>query len=445
MKKFLFLLLGIVSFFSINTVKANTLLVDYENYDFDTKITLYNQHKDLFDTLQKKWQTDYSSTYPYYFIDFRKYSYISNGSTIEKNILLLAAFKTNNTKWSTDYLISSSSDNIYVEMDLDTQEINTNSSLIPIIFDYNNKINVLYHNGLIYNNIPSSWHQSGIGDMESNFEFIEFSSFSSNLHDFSFNEFEIKDGDIFPSHLTLYNKTYKPNGTDYIEINLNNYAYVALSLKDYTKEIKNSYSEYTNLYVKGQLCATPVYNYGQTERKDIINGSKNQACSQYYDNFTLSRFYILPNDIKYHAIYYLKAYDTSKENIVKVDPNYFHISYITEEDKDNPKVTIDGKEYPTLAYDSLTDTATKSEDEGYVSGVSCAVGDMNCYIENNPSNLFDNLFDKPLEKLKQIWSAITQIFTLIGSFIMLLPAEMQAFLYISLGIALVLGIIKIIL
>lgn len=445
MKKCLSLLIGIVSFFGINTVKADTLVVNYENYDFDKKITFYNQYKDLFDTLQKKWQTDYSSTYPYYFIDFRTHGIMPNDPRSGKDFLLLGAFKTNNTMWQTDYLMSSSSEYIYIEMELDTRDINTGEGYVPLIFDYNNKFNVLYHNGLIYNNIPSSWTHVGYGNMKSDFEKIKFSSFSSSVHNFSFNEFEIKDGDIFPSHLTLYNKTYKPNGTDYIEINLNNYAYVALSLKDYTKEIKNSYSEYSNLYVKGKLCATPVYNYGQTEKKDIVSGSKNQACSQYYDNFTISRFYILPNDIKNHAIYYLKAYDTTKDNIVKVDPNYFNISYITEEDKDNPKVTINGKEYPTLAYDSLSDTATKSEDEGYVSGLSCAVGDMNCYIENNPSNLFDNLFDKPLEKLKQIWSAITQIFTLIGSFIMLLPAELQAFLYISLGIALVLGIIKIIL
>lgn len=445
MKKCLSLLIGIVSFFGISTVKADTLIVNYENYDFDEKITFYNQYKDLFDILQKKWQTDYSATYPYYFIDFRKHGVMVNDSRSEKDFLLLAAFKTNNTKWSTDSLMSSSSDYIFIAMELDTREMNTGEDYVPLFFDYNNKFNVLYNNGLVYNNIPSSWHHNGYGDMKSDFEKIKFSSFSSTVHNFSFDEFEIKEGDIFPSHLTLYNKTYKPNGTDYIQINLNNYAYVALSLKDYTKEIKNSYSEYSNLYVKGQLCATPVYNYGQTEKKDIVSGSKNQACSQLYDDFTLSRFYILPNDIKNHAIYYLKAYDTTKENIVKVDPNYFNISYITEDDKDNPKVMIDGKDYPTLSYDSLTDTATKSEDEGYVSGVSCAVGDMNCYIENNPSNIFDELFDDPLKALKSVWSAIINVFSIIQMFILLLPPTLQSFLFLSFMIAIILGIIKIIL
>lgn len=443
MKKCLSLLIGIVSFFGISTVKADTFQSNSFYNEFEDNISAYNTYKENIDILIDYYNNHWKDKYPYYFINFNPNCAIDAQTSKHVSCLGLYPLIDNSIKienFAGDYLFST---NIPINTNIG-DNIKYRALYVPELnlYNYDNTyINLAYpaaHNILLSNT-------KLIFRSTEKFDNVLIPSFSSDTLNVSYDELEIKDGNVFPTFLDLYNNTYNPISNDYIEINLNNYAYVALSLKDYSKEIKNSYSEYSNLYVKGQLCATPVYNYGQTEKKDIVSGSKNQACSQYYDNFTLSRFYILPNDIKNHAIYYLKAYDTTKENIVKVDPNYFHISYITEDDKDNPKVTINGKEYPTLAYDSLSDTATKSEDEGYVSGLSCAVGDMNCYIENNPSNLFDNLFDKPLEKLKQIWSAITQIFTLIGSFIMLLPAELQAFLYISLGIALVLGIIKIIL
>lgn len=443
MKKYLSLLIGIVSFFGISTVKADTFQANSFYNNFEENINAYSTYKENIDILIDYYNNHWKDKYPYYFINFNSNCFIDPQTSKHVSCLGLYPLIDNSIKienFSDNYMISA---NAPIRTDIGGGFHYSASYYSELNkYDYDNTyVSLAYPaaKNILLSNTKLIFRST------EKFDTVLIPSFSSDTLNVSYNELEIKDGNVFPTFLDLYNDTYNPIYNDYIEINLNNYAYVALSLKDYNKEIKNSYSEYSNLYVKGKLCATPVYNYGQTEKKDIINGSKNQACSQVYDDFTLSRFYILPNDIKNHAIYYLKAYDTTKENIVKVDPNYFNISYITEDDKDNPKVMIDGKDYPTLSYDSLTDTATKSEDEGYVSGVSCAVGDMNCYIENNPSNLFDNLFDKPLEKLKQIWSAITQIFTLIGSFIMLLPAEMQAFLYISLGIALVLGIIKIIL
>ena len=230
---------------------------------------------------------------------------------------------------------------------------------------------------------------------------------------------------------------------NYTEVDLNSYSYVVLSLKDYNKTEEFSF----NTYVKGQYCLTPVYDYGLREKKDVLSGSKNQRCSPYYDNYTPVRTYVLESDLKNHAVYYLKAQDTTKENKVKIDTNIFNIHYVSEEEKDNPIITINGKKYSITPFDELTDTANKSEDEGYNSGSSCAVGDFNCTRNTLgvKETSWSDIFSSPLEFLKNIWTSITQVFVIITYFIALLPTTLQYFLYISFMLAIILGIIKIIL
>ncbi len=171
-----------------------------------------------------------------------------------------------------------------------------------------------------------------------------------------------------------------------------------------------------------------------------------QGCSLVYENFTPVRTYILKSDLENHAIYYLKAYDTSIENKVRIDTSIFNIHYITEEDKDNPILNINGKNYTTIPYDDLTDTSTKSEEEGYVSGASCAVGDFNCTANFSGSNFsWSDIFNSPLNFLKEVWSSIVQVFVLISYFISILPLPLQSFLYLSFSLAIILGLIKILL
>ena len=186
------------------------------------------------------------------------------------------------------------------------------------------------------------------------------------------------------------------------------------------------------MQVKGQYCLTPVYNYGMTERKDILTGTQVERCSPYYQDYTPVRTYILDDDLKNNAIYYLKSYDTSKDNYVKVDTYVFDVTLITEEDASNPYVTVNGKSYPTIPYDELTDTATKSEDEDYVSGSS-------------EEFTFSDIFLAPLDYLKEIWGSVGLFFTMIEQFILLLPKPMQGFLFTGFTLAIVLGLIKIIL
>lgn len=228
----------------------------------------------------------------------------------------------------------------------------------------------------------------------------------------------------------------------YQEINLNDYPYIALSLKDYSKDKGLT----TDMYVKGQLCVTPIYNYGLKSYDEVTKAEVSNVCSVVYSDFTQLRFYVTDSNMKNKAIYYLKSNDYSIENKIRVDTSVFNIHYITEEEKDNPSIIIDGKTYKTLPFDNLPTSANKNTDSGYVPGASCAVGDLNCTSDTIGSNIkWSDIFSSPIQFLESIWSSVTQVFTVIGYFISLLPIELQYFLYISFMLAIILGLIKIIL
>ena len=245
----------------------------------------------------------------------------------------------------------------------------------------------------------------------------------------------VKNGDeiLFTLNKQDYIPTYKDKFIDrtdlnYVEVDLNTYPYIILSLKDYSKTEEFS----TINYVKGQYCLTSVYNYGSTEKKDIIEGSKNKRCSLYYDNYTPIRTYILNSDLKNNAIYYLKAYDTTKENKVKIDTSVFNIHYVSEEEKNNPIITINGKKHTPKSYDELTDTATKSEDENYADGASEEFS-------------ITDIFSAPLEFFKKIINAISEFNGLIKELFSFLPDEFLAFLLAAFALLVVVAIVKILL
>ena len=438
MKKYLVLLFGIVSLFGVHTVKADTEIYNYnyrlENYSdsglSEEQLLQLLQNETEINKVKDYWEKNLKANYPYYF-------YGINSSVIgEKIDLVFMCFKTIPFYDSLDLSQSIGSSNSVGIVHSLRCSSSTCYSLQKV------ESSTWYYNPPLYywlernerGYLPFIYY-------DSNFNYVFNLDQTANIVKDEHVIYTLNKGDIVPTYKNLFNIS----DNKYVEINLNNYSYVSLSLKDYTKEISNNYSEYSNIYVKGQLCATPVYNFGQTERKDILTGSKVQNCSLYYNDYTSTRFYILPSDIKNHSIYYIKAYDTTKDNYIKVDTSYFDVSYITEDNKDNPQVSINGKVYPTIPYDKLTDTSTKSSEEGYVPGVSCAVGDFNCYSEYNTGNVFSDIFDKPLEALKGVWTSIIKVFDIIRWFILLLPQTLQSFLYLSFMITIIIGIVKIIL
>ena len=448
MKKYLIIGLSIISsLFFVSNVNAETKEFEYgifdsENYVIGTGIYSYQTYFDnfkeydnfSFDLIENKikdlikiWEDKYKNEFPNYFISIRSYPKVSfpaysNMSTQYLRIMLIySKYIPISVNQFGDCFKQASSDigMIFVDSGSDFE-------FSSVSYDYSfSDLNIFDDYNLSNSGVKSVYLSTLYYD--SNFD-LPF-----GLEDTIYNV--KKENDIL---FTLSNKTdvvptYKDKFVDktdlnYVEVDLNSYPYIILSLKDYSKTEEFS----TINYVKGQYCLTSVYNYGSTEKKDIIEGSKNKRCSLYYDNYTPIRTYILNSDLKNNAIYYLKAYDTTKENKVKIDTSVFNIHYVSEEEKNNPIITINGKKHTPKSYDELTDTATKSEDENYADGAS-------------EKFTFSDIFTAPLEFLKTIWNSITQFFQVINQFISLLPETLQAFLYMSFMLVIILGLIKIIL
>ena len=451
MKNLKYLLL-IIPFMFINNVKADT--VEFNNLNQGTDLSIQEifdneDNTEYIEELQRllfeKYESEYSTVYPYYVITI---GFNSNNSKMTSIYLNMQMF-SQPVSASYDKNVNNGYGRVYLEdgtqvggypvsgkyQELQTSYIasSTTYNLPTLRSDFANFGNYGFQSTLY---LPSCF-------ISSNFDIIFHTNHDSIvIHNFrdTGNDYILKDGDVVP---TLFKgKDFNNNTGNLIEVNLNSYSYIALSLKDYSKTEEFSVTN----YVKGQYCLSPVYDYGLKERKDVLTGTKIQRCSLEYTEFTPVRTSILKSDLENHAIYYLKAYNTNIENKVKIDTSVFNIHYITEEEKDNPILTINGKKYSVLPYDNLTDSSTKSEDEGYASGGSCAVGDFNCTASMMGSNFkWSDIFTSPLEFIKGIWSSVTQIFIVIGYFISLLPMQLQYFLYISFMLAIILGLLKIIL
>lgn len=448
MKKYLIIGLSIISsLFFVSNVKAETKEFEYgifdsENYVIGTGIYSYQTYFDnfkeydnfSFDLIENKikdlikiWEDKYKNEFPNYFISIRSYPKVSfptysNMSTQYLRIMLIySKYIPINVNQFGDCFKQASSDigMIFVDSGSDFE-------FSSVSYDYSfSDLNIFDDYNLSNSGVKSVYLSTLYYD--SNFD-LPF-----GLEDTIYNV--KKENDIL---FTLSNKTdvvptYKDKFVDktdlnYVEVDLNSYPYIILSLKDYSKTEEFS----TINYVKGQYCLTSVYNYGSTEKKDIIEGSKNKRCSLYYDNYTPIRTYILNSDLKNNAIYYLKAYDTTKENKVKIDTSVFNIHYVSEEEKNNPIITINGKKHTPKSYDELTDTATKSEDENYVDGASEEFS-------------ITDIFSAPLEFFKKIINAISEFNGLIKELFSFLPDEFLAFILAAFALLVVVAIVKILL
>ncbi len=448
MKKYLIIGLSIISsLFFVSNVKAETKEFEYgifdsENYVIGTGIYSYQTYFDnfkeydnfSFDLIENKikdlikiWEDKYKNEFPNYFISIRSYPKVSfptysNMSTQYLRIMLIySKYIPISVNQFGDCFKQASSDigMIFVDSGSDFE-------FSSVSYDYSfSDLNIFDDYNLSNSGVKSVYLSTLYYD--SNFD-LPF-----GLEDTIYNV--KKENDIL---FTLSNKTdvvptYKDKFVDktdlnYVEVDLNSYPYIILSLKDYSKTEEFS----TINYVKGQYCLTSVYNYGSTEKKDIIEGSKNKRCSLYYDNYTPIRTYILNSDLKNNAIYYLKAYDTTKENKVKIDTSVFNIHYVSEEEKNNPIITINGKKHTPKSYDELTDTATKSEDENYADGASEEFS-------------ITDIFSAPLEFFKKIINAISEFNGLIKELFSFLPDEFLAFLLAVFALLVVVAIVKILL
>ena len=213
----------------------------------------------------------------------------------------------------------------------------------------------------------------------------------------------------------------------YTEVNLDNYEYVLLSLKNYNQTKAFS----TNLQVNGQIGITPIYDYGQVEKKNVDDVEFDDRCNVNYENYTSYPFYILQSDLQNNAIYAVK--ECSSGSSFKFDNNIFDITYITTENKDDPVVTINGKEYHTIPFDSLTNTANLNEENDIIPGESSHIAG---------SNSFTGLIGGIISNTSTFISSIAAFMSLISKFFYSLPFEIRAVIITSFTTMCTLGVIK---
>ena len=211
---------------------------------------------------------------------------------------------------------------------------------------------------------------------------------------------------------------YKENYDNYTEVNLDNYEYVILSLRDYTK--KDAFD--VNLQVKGMIGVTPVYEYGTTEKDSVTD-----RCNVSYSDYTDYRFYILKTDLLNNAVYYVKACEEGSS--FKFDNTIFNATYITTETVNDPVITVGGVQYHVIPFDKLSNTANKNEEENFVPGES-------------GSSLTD-IIDNTTNYISSFWNSLSTFMSLVTKFFNTLPIEIRAICITTFATACTLGLLKI--
>lgn len=416
MKKFKIGLIILSIVFNVGIAKADTITIPAEY-----SLSYYSSNIDTntYNEIIQEWQTNYSKTYPYYIMAFGN-----------NNQLVL-------------YGVKHSSD-INYSSDTNITSINIIRSEILIIKYYDNEIhtNVNTDNGyqmnvLEYNNngYTSEYYEYEYYDSNVSLNFLlsDFSYDEINITGFYSDTITLSDNQSIPKlkDLIQYNSwsDYENNHLEgYTEVNLDNYEYVLLTLKNYNQ----TQAFQTNLQVKGQIGITPIYNYGQTS-KDAVTGVQVQdRCNISYENYTSYPFYIIQTDLQNNVIYAVK--ECSEGSSFKFDSSIFNITYVTTENEENPTVTINGKTYDVIPYDDLPSTATKNEEDNYIPGESGSATD---------TGGLDSAIAGTQSKLSEIWNTFTYFTSFIGLIFSSLPSEVHTILLSAFTIMIVLGIIKI--
>lgn len=436
MKKYLLVL--IVAFMMLSPgVKADStrLNLDYsldylgmQNYsDFKDFISFEHNKKiytNLYNDLINKYNSDYKTEYPYYILQIQYKLDTNDGA---QYCLVLQLFKKSvyvfydNSGTYPVFSSKYSDDNNYVNGD---DSVYLSTSYFEKSTTYTTPS--LFFNGNYFSNYSfgtSKFFESFM--ISSNFDIkIKFNNPEDKLTINNFRDVGtliLHNDDVIPMLSIFGDET-----DNYKTVNLNDYAYIALFLKDYSKAKAFS----TTTYVKGQSCITPLYNFSTSLKPD----KSENICSPVYSDYTASDIYVLKSDIENKAVYYVSKYDSSIENSIKIDTSVFDIFYVKEEDAANPTFNYKGHEYAGIGLDNVDYSANKNTENGLVPGES-----------KNVADTFADVIKKPLELFKNISSGLTSFFSLITSFLGFLPTELQGFLYFSFVVAIVLGIIKIIL
>lgn len=390
MKKLLLTLLLVI--FMIPRVNAEEITLDISPYTFedfyektvtynDENIRLYDYFMNIFNS-----QTEYK----YYIMDY--YSY--NEPFYNTHFVMFNDYS---------YTVTATSSNINIDMLFD-----------GMIYGY--------HGDFYSHSITTYSFEPVISEyrfLDSNID-LYLSGASYNINGLYNTTIKLNSGDKIPTLKDLSNEEIKNNYINgeggYTEVNLDNYEYVLLSLKDYTK--KESFS--TAMKVKGSIGITPIYEYGTVEKSTITD-----ICNISYDDFTDFRFTILKNDLINSAVYAVKSCEENSS--FKFKSNIFNITYVTADNVDDPVVTIGGVEYHTIPFSNLSNTVNKNTEEGFIPGESegfTPIEDLVNYVSS-------------------FWKSLSTFMGLVTKFFNTLPLEIRAVCITFFTTACTLGILKI--
>ena len=435
MKKYLFTLLTLFVVLAPN-VKAETINLNYnydlfylkfENYDvFKDFLNLKHNreiYKNLYNDLLEYYNSNYKQTYPY-FICQLDYSLDSENGAIYT--LTFDMFSTPihveiYTGVNDGQLKASDSENAFL---FSTYKEKDTTYISP---QFSNTGNSPVHYGFqgVYGSTGSFYENFMIS---SNFDLVFQLKDNSTV---TINNFRDKgtvtfeNNDIFPFLYSSENIFDNLATSNLTTVNLDKYEYVILNLKDYNQI--NAFN--TNLKVKGSIGITPIYNFGQTS-KDYIMGSKVQdRCNVKYNDYTDYRLSILKQDLQNNSFYVVKGCEVGSS--FKFDNTIFDITYVDENNKSDPIVSIGGKDYHVIPFEKLPSSANKNEEENYVPG------------ESERFALLDKL-DFLINNLNRVWDAFTSFMGFVGKMFSTLPDEFKAIAISSFTIGCTLMIFKII-
>ena len=403
-------------FIQVNTIRYNGSCSNYSGLyyysNFDKFISTSN-YKEIFERLytelMDKYYNDLQSTYPYYSLSVDIISTNSNYLELKILTLYLSVYETvNGNGQSTHYSNSYNSNTLYTGI---------RQSMVACS---DTELSIIHQPTPLYNK-GSTWYYLPLAKFESNLQNFIGSTEDSGLITFKVydSEFNLKNTydsyDIQPTYLSgTYNDYIS---SVYTEVNLDNYEYVILNLKDYS----SSESFETNLQVKGSVGITPIYNFGQAEKSEVTD-----RCNLSYSDFTDYRFFILKNDLTNNVFYIVK--ECEENSSFRFDSNVFDITYVTTENVDDPVVTFGGVDYHTIPFNKLSNSANQNEQNNFIPGES---GSSLTDIIDNVSNFTSD-----------IWNAISSFMGLVTKFFNTLPEEFRYLSITSFTVLTVIAIIK---
>ena len=382
--------------------------------DFKAKLDFFNlEHNrtiflEIYNSIMNLYNTNYKSIYPYYQLD---YGYSTSSYSL--SLFLYSSQPSLVLRGSEIQIYPREDAAIFASYDLNEQtyinpEFKLKSSGSATTYAGQNKF---------YDLILTTNFDLKITTSLENINTVEFLNFRDK------GTLTLKVGDSIPQFYA-YDKVFdKLDTSTTTTVNLDNYEYVILNLKDYNQDKAFT----TNLKVKGSVGITPVYNFGQTEKSDIIGTKIEDRCNVKYDEFTDYRLSILKQDLKNNAVYIVKSCEEGSS--FKFDNTIFDVTYVTADNVDDPVVTIGGKDYHTIPFNKLTSSANQNEEENYVPGESKKL---------NLSDIVSNITNT----VSSFWDSIVNFMSLVTKFFNTLPIEIKGVAITTFSMACMIALIK---